>query len=116
MKYKSILLVICILLSTNFVSAKENKEIDFLLSFVEASECTFIRNGKEYESKEARKHLEKKYNYAKSRIKSAEDFINRIATKSSMSKKPYHVRCQVEEVVLTSQWLAGALEAERKSK
>lgn len=107
--------LIFLFLATKPARAKENSEIDFLLDFVATSECTFIRNGKEYPGPEAAKHLKRKYNYAKSRIKTAEIFIEKIASKSSMSKKTYQVRCN-ESLFLTGLWFKEALETHGKSK
>ena len=73
--------------------ARSAAEIDALLAFVAASECTFIRSGKEYDGAEARKHLAMKYRYARSRIQSADQFIRDVASASSMSGDPYQVRC-----------------------
>ena len=98
----------------SFVAAGENKEIEFLLSFVANSECVFIRNGQEHQSLQASEHLAKKYNYAKSRIKTPEDFIAKIASRSSMSKKPYHVRCEEKEL-LAEQWFTDALISHRET-
>ena len=42
-------------------SAGTTEEIAYLLNFIEKSECTFIRNVKQYDSLEARQHIEKKY-------------------------------------------------------
>lgn len=86
----------------------ESKEIVFLLSNIEESNCTFIRNGKEYSGQDASEHLTKKLNYLKSKIKGSEDFIEKVASRSSMSKKPYWVRCQ-EEKRLTGEWLLEKL-------
>lgn len=61
-----------------------------MLSFVEDSGCTFIRNGSEYPAAEARAHLQKKLDYLerKDLVASSEDFIERAATQSSLSGKP----------------------------
>src|SRR4029453_19231433 len=52
-------------------------------------------NGSWYDAREARAHVEKKMNYLASRslIGSAEDFIDRAATASSVSGDEYLVRC-----------------------
>jgi len=104
-----------LLFSGRFADAAENREIDVLLSFVAASDCTFIRNGKSYQSLKAREHLMKKYNYAKSHIKTAEDFITRIASRSSMSKKQYYVLCEGKELPV-EKWLTDALASHRNTE
>jgi hypothetical protein len=90
-----------------------NDEIDHLLKFVAASSCTFIRNGTEYPSDKARDHLASKYQFAGSRIKTAEEFIRYLATESSMSGEPYHVRCGNTDA-LSGVWLTTELTRYRK--
>jgi len=98
----------------NFVIAKENEEIAYLLSFIADSDCIFIRNNEEHSAKDARKHLEMKYNHVKKRIKTAEDFINKIATKSSLTRKLYQVSC-AGVLLPTKSWLEEALAHRRAS-
>jgi hypothetical protein len=90
-----------------FAGAPE--EIASLLLFVEQSECTFMRNGKHYDAPEARRHIEKKYNYFKDRIHTAEEFIQYSATKSTMSGKPYRVECNGVGMT-SSDWLYAELD------
>jgi hypothetical protein len=85
------------------------QEISHLLQYIENSGCTFIRNGKAYDAVEARVHIQKKYDYFKVRTKTTEDFIKYAATKSSMSGKPYKVRCETREI-LCAEWLTVELE------
>jgi Family of unknown function (DUF5329) len=108
------ILVFIIFLSANSVLASGNKEIQYLLSFISSSDCIFIRNGDEHSPQKAREHLEMKYNYAKKRIHTAEDFIDKVATKSSLSRKLYTVRCG-EVIIPTGQWLTRSLESYRAS-
>ena len=60
-------------------------EIDHLLQYVSTSSCTFVRNGSEYPADKARDHLMDKYRFAASRITTAEQFIESLATRSSFS-------------------------------
>jgi Family of unknown function (DUF5329) len=92
-------------------------EINYLLGFVERSGCQFYRNGSWYDSKQAQAHLRDKYDYlaAKGLINSAEDFIERAATKSSLSSKAYAIKCGTGPVVTTNQWLREALAGYRSS-
>ena len=90
-------------------------EIRGLLEFVENSDCTFVRNGAEYSGPRARAHLEQKLNYleSKNRVKSAEDFIDLAATKSSMSGRAYEVRCS-EGTQPAGIWLHRELQRQRE--
>ncbi len=69
------------------------KEIEHLLAYIGGSTCQFIRNGKSYDAAEARAHIQKKYDYIRSRVETTEDFIRYAASQSSMSGKPYRIRC-----------------------
>jgi len=88
-------------------------EIDHLLNYVATSSCTFVRNGSEYPAAKARDHLAGKYQFAGSRISSAEDFIKYLATQSSMSGEPYHVKCGRNDG-LAGVWLTDELHRYRK--
>jgi len=90
-------------------------EIHYLLESVENSGCEFYRNGAWYDSKKARAHLQSKYEIlsASGRINTAEDFIENAATRSSVSGRPYQVRCAGTGVVTSNQWLRNALERYR---
>jgi len=79
-------------------------EIEHLLQYIDASDCSFIRNGKSYDSIDAGAHIRKKYAHIKKRIKTTEDFIKYAATKSSLSGRPYQIICNGEKMV-TAEWL-----------
>src|SRR5678816_1859779 len=89
------------------------REIDHLLNFVATSSCTFVRNGTEYPPDKARDHLASKYQFAGSRITTAEEFIKYLATESSMSGELYHVKCGKTEA-LSGVWLTNELNRYRK--
>ena len=92
-----------------------SQEIDHLLQYIESSNCIFIRNGSESSAAEARAHIQKKYDHFKDRIKNAEDFIKYAATKSTISSKPYKVRCNEDEI-LNVDWLNAELKKYRNRK
>jgi len=87
------------------------KEITQLLERVEASNCSFNRNGTWYTAPDARKHLQLKLDYMVERkmLGTAEDFIANAASESSMSGKPYLMRCGNQEVVASVTWLNAEL-------
>ena len=98
-------------------------EINYLLGFIEVSGCEFYRNGSWYDSKKAQSHLRSKYEALVSRnlINTAEDFIDLGASASSMSGKPYEIRCGECKPVTTGPWLHDVLTryrvvASRKTK
>jgi hypothetical protein len=94
--------------------ADMQKEILHLLQYVENSGCEFERNDSVYDSGEARSHMERKYNYVKSRVNNAEEFIKYAATESSMSGKKYYVTCNGARQT-SSEWLHNELSGYRKS-
>jgi hypothetical protein len=87
------------------------KEIDHLLLFVEASGCEFYRNGRWYDSVKAQTHLRTKYEFLEKNnsIASAEDFVEKVATKSSWSGQPYQMKCGEQAAISTQQWLSDEL-------
>lgn len=89
-----------------------NAEIDFLLQEVGSSRCVFIRNGSEHDADAARDHLALKRRRGRRYFDSAEEFIERIASKSSWSGKPYRIRCDGEETT-AERWFTDALERYR---
>ena len=93
------------------ITDKDN-EIGYLLKFISNSGCEFIRNGASHSSIKATEHIEKKYDYVRSRVNSAEDFIKYTATKSSISGRPYQVKCDGKEQS-SAQWLIAELKAYR---
>ena len=91
-------------------------EIEYLLSVVENSECSFIRNGDAHSGSEAVEHMRKKYDHFADRIDSAESFIEYSATRSLLSGKNYTVECPENDPQPTSQWLLLQLESFRNGK
>ena len=84
-------------------------EVEYLVSTIGASDCTFIRNGKRHSAKDAEDHLRMKYRRGKRYAPTAEKFIERLASASSMSKKPYYIECEGQEAVLSGDWLMARL-------
>ncbi len=78
----------------------EPAKIERLIQAVaELANATFIRNGAEYDAREAADHLRMKWRAAGDQIATAEQFIEAIASRSSMSGKPYLIRlCDGSEV------------------
>ena len=71
----------------------EQAHIDKLIRHVELQKgMVFIRNGSEYTCEQAARFLRGKMESMGKEVSTARDFIERIATKSSMSGKPYQIR------------------------
>ena len=90
-------------------------EIDYLLTAVGSSECTFIRNGNSHAAEDAEAHLRMKYKRGKRWASTTEKFIERLASKSSFSKKPYYIQCGEQEQVGSGEWLTQRLQEYRDS-
>lgn len=86
-------------------------EINYLLDYVEISGCEFYRNGSWYDSVQAQQHLRTKFEYIAARkgIETAEDFIDKAASKSSLSGHSYQLRCGDCTSITTSAWLSAVL-------
>ena len=91
-------------------------EIDELISFVQTSGVRFIRNGKEYSAAEGAQHLRDKLAKAGDRVKTTDDFIAGIASKSYISGKPYLVKFADGHTQPTGEWLKAHLAETRKNK
>ena len=72
--------------------APEQEKIDWLLSEIEHSDATFVRNGSEFTGPKAASHLKSKLFFAGSRVQTARDFISGVCTHSEASGKPYEIR------------------------
>jgi len=88
-------------------------EVEYLVSTVGESNCTFIRNGKRHSAEDAEDHLRMKYRRGKRYAPTAEKFIERLASASSMSKKPYYIECKGQEAVPSGDWLMARLNVYR---
>jgi hypothetical protein len=71
----------------------ENDKIEkLMLSLRNIEGATFIRNGQAHTVDEAIAHLRAKWEWKKSEIKTAEDFITLIGSRSSTTGKPYLIK------------------------
>ncbi len=95
----------------------EKQKIQFLLQEIEQVQAVFIRNGQEHDSKMARKHLERKLKQAQTRFwfftsskpVLVQDFISKIASKSSTSGKIYQIKFPDGRTLPTENWLREKL-------
>jgi hypothetical protein len=106
-------LVLMILLTGPIAAAladtAADTEIRALIQAVAESGCEFNRNGSVHSAEAAADHLELKYSRGKRYAHSAEAFIERLASKSSWSGKPYQMVCDGEEQP-AGDWLTATLE------
>ena len=94
----------------------ETKKIESLIEAVEQMDgATFIRNGTEHDTKEAADHLRRKWKAAGDKVKTAEEFVEHLASKSSTTGKPYEIRLSDGKVVGAGQYLRERLQELEKS-
>ena len=90
---------------------KTKQEIAHLISHLASSGCQFNRNGSWYEASRAVGHINRKYEYLlkKGLVPNTEAFIERAASESSASGKPYLVKCGNQPEVESAAWFREAL-------
>jgi hypothetical protein len=77
------------------INDSEKAKIEYLISSIsELKDAKFIRNGSEYDTAAASKHLRRKLKAAGNKISTAEEFIEYCATRSSISGEPYTIKLQ----------------------
>ena len=113
MKKILITIFVIMVLFATAVSAQDNiekKKIDFLISSIaNLKEAKFIRNGLEYDCKEAAKHLRMKLEKAGSYVQTADDFIRICASQSYITGKPYMIRLSNGKTIKSEEFLREKL-------
>lgn len=91
-------------------------EIDALIARVaQAREVIFFRNGSAHTAGEAAAHLQRKLRAAHGRIGTAEQFIDLLGTRSSMTGRVYRVRLADGREIDSAVWLRHLLHEIRTS-
>ena len=106
-------------LSFSLIADDKDQEqvIKQLIEKVKHSGATFIRNGDNHSSEEAAEHLSGKWRRARAFLWfktrqsefTPEQFITHIASKSSLSGKPYQIKLKNGTTVSTEKWLRNRL-------
>jgi hypothetical protein len=91
--------------------ASVQQEISHLIRYVGDSGCEFKRNGVWSDAKTAAAHVRGKYDFLVklALIDTTKDFIDKAATRSSLSGQSYEVRCGGDLPMPSSAWLANEL-------
>lgn len=110
-----LLIILCLPLAAQADMNGTQHEIQYLMDTIAGSPCRFIRNGKIYDAEAARAHIQRKYDHVRRRVRTAEDFIDLAASRSSFSGEPYRVQCGAK-TLLCADWLRAALEHLRKQE
>jgi hypothetical protein len=123
MRRSLVIVFIAIVLTATMVLAEDgmsrentDEAIEYLLTFVAQSDCTFIRNGRSYSGEQASRHMQDKRWYFKDQIVTPEDFIRLAATKSLQTGQPYMVRTKDGKDFFCDEWMKEALKVYRKNK
>jgi hypothetical protein len=121
MRQLLVLLMTGVVVAASFAASPSpvaRAEIEGLLGRLEVSGCEFQRNGTWYSATEAKAHLLVKLSYLEDRgmVASAEQFIERAATQSSMTGRSYLVRCASAAPVPSSVWLSAQLQLMRSAR
>lgn len=89
----------------------EPQKIELLIQKVGSMrDAVFIRNGTEHTPAEAAKHMRDKWQWKAGEIKTAADFIDVAASKSSITGKPYRIRYADGHEVTAGEFLKAELD------
>ena len=116
MRFSSFVIVLALLYSPALFADDQDPEIDHLLTAIGNSGCVFIRNGSRHDAVKAEEHLRMKYERGRRYATSAEAFIERLASKSSMTRKLYMMECPGAEAEPAGEWLMQRLEEFRSGQ
>lgn len=108
---RPMLLVLLLCFAPLLQAAGPGSEIEALIAALGTSKCDFERNGHWYGPAEAQTHVRRKYAWLQGRgmADTPELFIERAASRSSRSGKPYHVRCPGKPAVEAGDWFRAQL-------
>lgn len=119
-------LVIVLLLVTGITPAlsgqsasppSEREKIEAIIQYVGAMNDTkFVRNGSAYDAKTAATFLRRKWGANDAEVKTARDFIDKVASVSGTSGKPYMMRFKDGSEVKSRDFLMAVLDTIEKFK
>ena len=113
---RSILWLFVVLAAPSFLYAQslpaaEKQKIEALIKRVgDLKDARFIRNGSTYEVPSAVRFLRGKWNANAAEVKSARDFIDKVASTSSSSGTPYLIRFQDGRELNSREFLLSELQ------
>ena len=99
-------------------SAVEQLEIEHLIEAIGSSGCAFKRNDAWNDAPAAEAHLRHKFTMMKrlGLIETTADFIEKTATQSYLSKRPYEIKCGGETALPSRVWLLAELARYRTTR
>ena len=91
--------------------ADEQQKIEALIKQVgDLKDARFIRNGKEYDVAAAVRFLRGKWKANDKEVKTARDFVDKVASVSGTSGKPYRIRFKDGREIASREFLINALQ------
>ena len=87
------------------VPPEQKPEVEHLITFLETSDCSMIRNGEAHDGEEAAGHVRRKYEHFRNKIDSTEDFIR--YDRRRMTAQPPADRQGWLDAMLTFEELSG---------
>ena len=88
----------------------EKEKIQALIKHVEDLKgATFVRNDSDYDSKTAARFLQRKWQSHDKEVKTAMDFIEKVASVSSTTSKAYQIRFKDGQAVKSGEYLKAQL-------
>jgi Family of unknown function (DUF5329) len=88
----------------------EKQKIEALIKHVEdMKDAKFVRNEKTYDAKTAAEFLRGKWEAQRAEIKTAKDFIEKVASVSSTTGRPYQIRFQDGKEMKSAEYLQAEL-------
>lgn len=92
------------------VELSEEEKINYLINQVrQLKGAEFIRNGSSHTAKEAADHLAMKRKKAGSKVITVDQFIERVASGSSISGQPYKIKLANGEILLAKDYYYACL-------
>ena len=89
--------------------AAEARKIQALLEHVRGLDAAFVRNDTVHDAKAAAEFLRRKWKANEADVRTANDFIDKVASKSSTSGKPYVIRFKDGREVQSAEHLRARL-------
>ena len=97
------------------LSPVEARQIETLITIVERlTDAAFIRNGRPYDAAAAAEFLRRKWRHRETEVRSADDFIEQVASSSTTTGRPYLVRFSDGREIPCSAFLRTELSKLRK--
>lgn len=84
--------------------------VELLARIEKQPDLVFLRNGQEHTAVEAAAHMRKKWEWKRSEVKTVEDFIREVASKSETTGEPYLIRLPDGSELPAEQWLRTQFE------